>query len=188
MIYLIENKNSDSNHFRNISYYKKYGYTYHALPQLESVIKGKAIPGGLPLVEAMFMAEVKNMFLTAGHDYDKTRAPLSLRISTGDESYTTMNGKDVTTISAESCRYDVCMIVEDSFQCDSRDVAVKTVSGGKYATLLIPHTAQAVQSAWGMVPALCEKGYALDFSRPILERYAKRLVDQHFCELCVPVM
>ncbi len=71
------------------------------LPQLESVIKGKAIPGGLPLVEAMFMAEVKNMLLTAGHDYDKTRAPLSLRISTGDESYTTMNGKDVTTISGD---------------------------------------------------------------------------------------
>ncbi len=95
---------------------------------------------------------------------------------------------DMNTVAAESCRYDVCMVVEDSFQLDSGDVAVKTVSGGKYATLLIPHTAQAVQSAWGMVPALCEKGYALDFSRPILERYAKRLVDQHFCELCVPVM
>ena len=84
-----------------ISYYKKYGHTYHVLPQLESVIKGKAIPTGLPLVEAMFMAEVKNMLLTAGHDYDKVQGPLSLRSSTGDERYTTMNGKDVITISGD---------------------------------------------------------------------------------------
>lgn len=39
-----------------ILYYKKFGYTYHVLPQLESVIKGKTIPFGLPLVEAMFIA------------------------------------------------------------------------------------------------------------------------------------
>lgn len=84
-----------------ISYYKKFGYTYHVLPQLESVIKGKPIPGGLPLVNAMFMAELKNMLLTAGHDFEKIKAPLSLRVSTGSESFTAMNGKDVTTIPGD---------------------------------------------------------------------------------------
>lgn len=84
-----------------ISYYKKYGYTYHVLPQIESVIKGRTIPVGLPLVQAMFMAELKNMLLTAGHDYAKIKAPLSLRISAGSESYKAMNGKDVTTIAGD---------------------------------------------------------------------------------------
>lgn len=81
-----------------ISYYKKLGYTYHVLPQLESVIKGKPIPAGFPLVEAMFMAEMKNMLLTAGHDLDKIKTPASLKVSTGSESYTTLNGRSVTTI------------------------------------------------------------------------------------------
>ncbi|HHV99864.1 MAG TPA: hypothetical protein GXX36_09900 [Clostridiaceae bacterium] len=84
-----------------VSYYKKFGYTYHVLLQLESFIKGKPILGRLPLVEAMFIAELKNMLLTAGHDFDKIKAPLSLRVSTGNERYTTINGKDVTTISGD---------------------------------------------------------------------------------------
>lgn len=84
-----------------LSYYKKYGYTYHVLPQLESILKGKAIPGGFPLVEAMFMAEVKNMLLTAGHDLDKLIEPLCLRIATGNERFITMSGKEVTTISGD---------------------------------------------------------------------------------------
>lgn len=83
------------------SYYKKFGYNYHVLPQLESVIKGKPILGRLPLVEAMFMAELKNMLLTSGHDLDKIKAPLTLKVSTGNERYTAMNGKDVTTISGD---------------------------------------------------------------------------------------
>lgn len=84
-----------------ISYYKKFGYTYHVLPQLESVIKGKSIPDVIPLVEAMFMAELKNMLLTAGHDFNKIKAPLSLKVSTGNEGYTAMNGKDITTVSSD---------------------------------------------------------------------------------------
>uniref|UniRef100_UPI003563B9C4 hypothetical protein n=1 Tax=Lutispora sp. TaxID=2828727 RepID=UPI003563B9C4 len=83
------------------SYYKKFGYNYHVLPQLESVIKGKPILGRLPLVEAMFMAELKNMLLTSGHDLNKIKAPLTLTVSTGNERYTAMNGKDVTTISGD---------------------------------------------------------------------------------------
>ncbi len=83
------------------SYYKQYGYNYHVLHQLESVIKGKTISRGLPLVEAMFMAEVKNMILTAGHDYDKIRTPLELKISAGDEIFKTIDGKDTRTISGD---------------------------------------------------------------------------------------
>jgi len=62
------------------------GYTYHVLPQIEAVINSKTIPSGSPLVEAMFMTELTNMLLTAGHDLDKIEVPLSLKVSNGGES------------------------------------------------------------------------------------------------------
>lgn len=84
-----------------VSYYKGFGYTYHVLLQLESIIKGKPIPKRFPLVEAMFMAELKNMLLTAGHDLNKIIAPLCLNASTGYEKYITINGKDTEAISRD---------------------------------------------------------------------------------------
>jgi DNA/RNA-binding domain of Phe-tRNA-synthetase-like protein len=81
-----------------VLYYKKFGYTYHVLQQFESVIKNKPIPVGLPSVDAMFLAELKNMILTAGHDLDKIKAPLSLRVAEGSESYTSLSGRTVMTI------------------------------------------------------------------------------------------
>lgn len=84
-----------------VEYYKKFGYSYHVLPQFESIIKGKSIPSGLPLVEAMFMAELKNMLLTAGHDFDKIKAPMGLSTSTGKESFMTISGKVVTTVPGD---------------------------------------------------------------------------------------
>ncbi|MFN8461858.1 MAG: hypothetical protein U0X93_08840 [Anaerolineales bacterium] len=56
------------------------------------VLKGKSIPSVASLVECMFMAEVKNMLLTAGHDLDKLQLPLTLDVTQGTESYTLMRG------------------------------------------------------------------------------------------------
>ena len=54
------------------SYYKSFTKTYHVLMQLESVIyKEKGIPLVSPFVQSMFMAELKNHFLTSVHDYSK---------------------------------------------------------------------------------------------------------------------
>ncbi len=84
-----------------VSYYKKFGYTYHVLQQLESVAHGKNIPNVSAVVEAMFMAELKNMLLTAGHDLEKIKLPLILKQSSGDESYTGINGKLVITVPGD---------------------------------------------------------------------------------------
>jgi DNA/RNA-binding domain of Phe-tRNA-synthetase-like protein len=74
-------------------YYKRFKKTYHVQLQLESILfKGKTIPGVAALVEAMFMAEVKNLLLTAGHDLDVLRLPARLEASRGGESYTLMRG------------------------------------------------------------------------------------------------
>jgi DNA/RNA-binding domain of Phe-tRNA-synthetase-like protein len=76
-------------------YYKHFKKSYHVLQQLESVIfKGKSIPNVAALVEAMFMAELRNMLLTAGHDRDACKLPLTLDVSDGTETYVRINGQE----------------------------------------------------------------------------------------------
>jgi DNA/RNA-binding domain of Phe-tRNA-synthetase-like protein len=76
------------------NYYRRFKKTYHVQLQLESIAwKGKSIPSVSPLVEAMFMAEVKNLLLTAGHDLDALHLPLVLDVSKGDEQYTLLRGE-----------------------------------------------------------------------------------------------
>jgi DNA/RNA-binding domain of Phe-tRNA-synthetase-like protein len=77
------------------AYYERFKKTYHVQLQLESVaMKGKSIPRVATLVEAMFMAELKNMLLTAGHDLDAVQAPIRLNVSTGNERYVLLNGQE----------------------------------------------------------------------------------------------
>ena len=76
------------------AYYKRFKKTYHVQLQLESIVfKGKSIPAVAALVEAMFMAEVKNMLLTAGHDLDALHLPVRLDVTRGDETYVLMRGQ-----------------------------------------------------------------------------------------------
>lgn len=78
-------------------YYRRFKKTYHIQLQLESIVlKGKSIPSVAALVEAMFMAEMQDMLLTAGHDLDVLRPPLSLDVATGSERYTLLRGEEQT--------------------------------------------------------------------------------------------
>ncbi len=75
------------------TYYRQFKKTYHVQLQLESLLfKEKSIPSVAALVEAMFMAEMDNMLLTAGHDLDAVRPPLTLDVAQGTESYVLMRG------------------------------------------------------------------------------------------------
>ena len=77
------------------SYYKRFKKTYHVLLQLESVVlKGKSIPRVAELVEAMFMAELKNLLLTAGHDLEVLKPPVRIDVADGSENYTRINGQE----------------------------------------------------------------------------------------------
>ena len=83
-------------------YYKQFSKTYHVQQQLESVIfKGKSIPAVAGLVEAMFMAELNNCLLTAGHDYQTLKLPLKLDVADPDERYVLMNGKEQAVKSGD---------------------------------------------------------------------------------------
>src|SRR5262245_56715413 len=50
-----------------VRYYKRFGKTYHVQLQVESIVsKGKSLPDVTPLVDAIFVAEVDTLVLTAG--------------------------------------------------------------------------------------------------------------------------
>jgi DNA gyrase inhibitor GyrI len=88
----------------------------------------------------------------------------------------------------ENCRYDVGIIVSKSFKTTDTDVNVAELPGGKYAVFTIDHTAEAIQKAWGEIfVRLSAQGRQPDVSRPILERYIPAMIDNHLCEICVPV-
>ncbi len=77
------------------AYYKRFKKTYHVQLQLESIVfKGKSIPRVAALVEAMFMAELKNLLLTAGHDLDDLSQPVTLDVAHGHERYIRINGQE----------------------------------------------------------------------------------------------
>lgn len=95
-------------------YYKRFKKTYHVQLQLESIVmKGKSIPSVASLVEAMFMAEIKNMLLTAGHDLDILQLPLTLDVSNGTETYTLMRGETQTLKPGDMYISDKAGIVSD---------------------------------------------------------------------------
>ncbi len=77
------------------AYYKRFKKTYHVLHQIESVaLKGQSIPRVATLVEAMFMAELENLLLTAGHDLEAVQMPVRLDVSNGSERYVRLNGQE----------------------------------------------------------------------------------------------
>jgi DNA/RNA-binding domain of Phe-tRNA-synthetase-like protein len=78
------------------AYYKRWGQRYHVGMQLGSVAqKGKSIPRVAALVEAMFIAELRNLLLTAGHDLDEIALPVRLAVGAG-ETFTAPNGQEQT--------------------------------------------------------------------------------------------
>jgi DNA/RNA-binding domain of Phe-tRNA-synthetase-like protein len=79
------------------AYYKRFKKTYHVQLQLESLVfKGRSLPRVAALVEAMFMAELKNLLLTAGHDLEVVQVPVGIYVAEGSERYIRLNGQEQT--------------------------------------------------------------------------------------------
>jgi len=77
------------------AYYRGFKKTYHVQLQLESILfRRKTIPGVAALVEAMFMAEMDNLLLTAGHDLDVLQLPVTLDVTQGGEMYTLLRDQE----------------------------------------------------------------------------------------------
>lgn len=77
------------------SYYRQFRKTYHVLLQLESVVhKSRSIPSVAALVEAMFIAELKNHLLTAGHDRENLTGQVRIGVAEGSERYIRINSQN----------------------------------------------------------------------------------------------
>jgi DNA/RNA-binding domain of Phe-tRNA-synthetase-like protein len=119
------------------AYYKRFKKTYHLLLQLESVaIKGKPIPRVAGLVEAMFMAELTDLLLTAGHDLEAIHMPLRLDVSDGSERFTRINGQEQVLKPG------------DMFIADAQAVISSVIYGTDQRTRITPGTRQVFFSTY----------------------------------------
>lgn len=127
------------------AYYKRFKKTYHVLPQLQSVVfKGKSIPRVAALVESMFMEELRNTLLTAGHDLDHVKLPLRLDVAKGDENYIKISGEQQVLKQG------------DMFIADSEGVISSIIYGPDRRTMIRPSTTKVLFTVYG-VPGIAEQ-------------------------------
>ncbi|GLC31774.1 AraC family transcriptional regulator [Clostridium omnivorum] len=89
----------------------------------------------------------------------------------------------------KDCRYDTCLVVSDEFKADNQYINFGKIIGGKYCVFKISHTIHAMQKAWMEIfPELSKRNYEFDDKRPIIERYAIQMINNHYCEICVPIL
>jgi len=92
------------------------------------------------------------------------------------------------TTEPENCRYDICFVVADDCAINDNYMSQGNIAGGSYAVFKIEHTAEAVQKAWlELFPELSKQGYLFDEARPIIERDKAEMVNNHYCEICIPI-
>lgn len=115
------------------AYYKRYKKTYHVQLQLESVVfKGKSLPRVAALVEAMFLAELKNLLLTAGHDLAALQMPVRIDVAKGCERYIRLNGQEQQ------------LKPNDMMIADTQGVISSVLYGPDYRTRITPETRQVL--------------------------------------------
>ena len=121
------------------AYYKQFKKTYHVLLQFESlVLKGKSIANVAALVEAMFMAEIENMLLTAGHDLDSLKLPVQIKVASGNESYTLMNGQEQVLISGDMYISDEHGIISSIIYGPDNRTQIKSTTQSVLFTVYAP--------------------------------------------------
>jgi len=115
------------------AYFKRYNKVYHVQLQAESIVlKGKSIPSVAALVEAMFMAELKNLLLTAGHDLEAIQMPVRLDVAKGSEQYIMLNGQEQTLKAG------------DMMMADAQGIISSVLYGPDYRTRITPATRQVL--------------------------------------------
>lgn len=121
-------------------YYKRFGKTYHVQLQLESVLfKGKPIVGPSAIVEAMFIAELKNTLLTAAHDLASIRGCVTIDVATGTERYTLLSGGEQALKAA------------DMFIRDEEGILSSIVHGPDWRTRITSQTQSVVFTVYAPV-------------------------------------
>jgi DNA gyrase inhibitor GyrI len=91
------------------------------------------------------------------------------------------------TTLPENCRFDACIVISKDYQLDD-SIYESELSGGKYLIYEVKHTAEDIQKAYTEIfPDLQNNGYQIE-NKPIMERYTVDMINNHYCEICVPVI
>jgi DNA/RNA-binding domain of Phe-tRNA-synthetase-like protein len=118
------------------AYYKRFKKTYHVALQLDSIaLKEKTIPTGPTLVQCMFMAELQNRLLTAGHDLRTLQAAgdrVSVDVAQGGETYTLLRGTPQV------------LKPNDLFMADGKGIISSIIYGPDQRTQITPETTAAL--------------------------------------------
>ena len=121
------------------AYYRRFKKTYHVLHQLESVAAGRPLPSGAALVEAMVIAELENMLLTAGHDLDTVELPLQVDVAQGTETYIHLSGAPQV------------LKPEDMIIADSRGILSSIIYGPDQRTRITAATRRVIFTVYAPV-------------------------------------
>ncbi len=125
-------------------YYKRFKKTYHVAHQVESVVfKGKSLPKVAALVEAMFVAELDGMLLTAGHDLDAVKTPAGVDVAKGGEKFVKLNGEEQELKAA------------DMFVADRDGIISSVIYGPDQRTRITPETTRVMFTTYA-VPGVPE--------------------------------
>lgn len=90
------------------------------------------------------------------------------------------------TTPPENCRFDACVVISKDYQMDD-SIYEDELPGGKYVIYEVRHTAEDIQKAYvDIFPSLQGSGYQMD-NKPIMEKYVGDMVNNPYCEICVPV-
>ena len=81
-------------------------------------------------------------------------------------------------------RYDVGMIITDKdIHCD---LPIRNIDSGRYAIFEVPHTENDVANFWKNIDTLTSD-LPVDYTKPIIERYAFSKISLYLCEFCIPL-
>lgn len=127
-----------------VRYYKKFKKTYHVMHQLESILKGDNIPDGNPLVQVLFLAELKHAILIACHDMEQTEGDLTITTSRKGEEYLGAGEREVQ------------LKENDIIMRDQKNILVSIIYGQDHNTRITERTKNALYLVDG-VPGLSKE-------------------------------
>ena len=90
---------------------------------------------------------------------------------------------DPAATPQEELRYDVGLIIKDDMDISLNK---RCIDDGTYAIYETAHTKQAIIAFWRDIAELTE-GLAVDYGKPVIERYAADKIADHLCEFCIPL-
>ncbi|WP_018884911.1 AraC family transcriptional regulator [Paenibacillus massiliensis] len=86
----------------------------------------------------------------------------------------------------EECRYDVCVVVDKDFNVE-QPAQAGNLPGGKYAVFLLDHSKEAISQFWDSIFYEIKENNLSIREQPIIERYTLQRIDNHLCEILVPI-